>query len=252
MSQLANRQQIITVRAAQLSIVVKEKLGVELPRIEFDFDTLKGKVAGYARYRPATKTAKIAMNSRLLVSSEEDWQDALEDTLPHEIAHIVCMSFPHFGSGHDAGWKRIAALLGATPNARGINNKIIYGSGDTYTYTDTIGKEHNVSASLHRKIQNGSIYYFRDTKAQLNSSCKYTVANQHSVPVATGSTTASNITAPSTGTKATKARAIMRQCIEQQISYEETIRLMSEGSGYSIALAKACYKDGQEKHGIGK
>jgi hypothetical protein len=44
----------------------------------------------------------------------------------------------------------------------------------------------------------------------------------------------------------------MRVCLEQNLSYDETIKQMSEGSGYSIALSKACYKDAQEKHGMGK
>lgn len=249
MSLLESRKLQIIQRGAELVTKIENALSITLPPIDYDFLEITGRVAGRARWNRITQKATILFNPQGLL---DDFEDAIENTLPHEMAHIVCMVFPRYGNNHNRGWRRVAAFLGATPRATGVNNAIIYGSGDTYTYTDTLGGTHNVSANMHRKIQNGSQCVVRSTQAKINSSCKFVIANQSNLVEAARTTSGSAIGAPATGTKASKARVIHRQCVEQGLSYDETIKLMSEGSGYSIALAKACYKDGQEKHGIGK
>lgn len=46
---------------------------------------------------------------------QNDLTKTLEDTLPHHIAHIVCMHWPHLqGDGHGIGWQRICKELGGT------------------------------------------------------------------------------------------------------------------------------------------
>lgn len=248
---LAEKRTALMMKCAELTRTKLNPANIEIPVIEWDFDSLKGRILGKAHYSKYTGKAKIWINSAELTKSEEAYQDCLNDTVPHELAHIVCMVHPQYGNGHNAGWRRVAHFLGASPNATKKCNDIIYGGGDTYTYTDTIGNTHNVSASLHRKIQSGDIRRIRSTGALLTSLCKYVLANQHTNAAALTKVGSSSIVAPTQGSKATKARAIMRQCVEQGLRYDETIMLMSEGSGYSVQLAKACYKDGQEKHNIG-
>lgn len=38
--------------------------------------------------------------------------EMVNDTIPHEVAHLVCFIKPHYGSNHDAGWKRVCRNLG--------------------------------------------------------------------------------------------------------------------------------------------
>lgn len=47
---------------------------------------------------------------------EQDIQRVLDDVIPHEIAHVVCMLRPQHGHSHnhDAGWQDVAKRLGGT------------------------------------------------------------------------------------------------------------------------------------------
>lgn len=65
--------------------------------------------AGYAFYRP---TNIVRFSAELM---HEHTQNFIDDTIPHEVAHIVANNV--FGSkGHDAAWKRVMLALGVTPN----------------------------------------------------------------------------------------------------------------------------------------
>jgi|SRR5690554_3624671 len=55
---------------------------------------------------------KILLNSQLLNDELFNKGRAVNETIPHEVAHIVCQNFPHLGRRHDAGWKRVCLALG--------------------------------------------------------------------------------------------------------------------------------------------
>jgi predicted SprT family Zn-dependent metalloprotease len=38
--------------------------------------------------------------------------EALKDTIPHEMAHLVCYKKPDLGNKHNAGWKAVCLALG--------------------------------------------------------------------------------------------------------------------------------------------
>lgn len=40
------------------------------------------------------------------------YEDMVENTIPHEIAHLVCFMRPDLGKNHDSGWKRVCRALG--------------------------------------------------------------------------------------------------------------------------------------------
>jgi SprT protein len=40
------------------------------------------------------------------------WDDMVNNTIPHEVAHTVCQMNPTLGKNHDAGWKRVCRRLG--------------------------------------------------------------------------------------------------------------------------------------------
>jgi len=87
---------------------LEEKFGTELdfPKIEFD---IKGQVAGYAYYRQN----KIRLNPKAF---ELEPEDMMEDTVPHELAHLYARK--HFGRGikpHGREWKTIMRALGVEP-----------------------------------------------------------------------------------------------------------------------------------------
>ena len=254
MSLLAERQQKIVERSKELVAFANERFNITLPEITFDFNKLKGtRVCGRA-CRRANKSI-IQINSALLIQSDADWKDALLDTLPHELAHVVCQFNPHLGRGHNAGWRLVAAALGATPKATGIASKIIYAKGETYIYTLANGQTVNLSYKKHNAIQAGANFTMKKSGLALNRLCSFTVLDQGTVSIAartTDNSATAQRTGPATTSKAVAARAIMRECVAAGIGYEETIQKIMEVTGHPKHLAKACYKVGYEVHGIGK
>jgi predicted SprT family Zn-dependent metalloprotease len=100
----------------------------------------------------------IRLNEQLLNNSE--FHEELIDTIRHEIAHLVTYFNPSLGKGHNAGWKRVAAALGAKPErchqlplkkARRTRKAI-------YVVRD---KEIPVGITVHKRIQSGRSYRLR-------------------------------------------------------------------------------------------
>lgn len=74
--------------------------------------TLTGEsVAGKAGYkeRNGVRRYYVDFNTRAI----ERYPDLLvNNTIPHEIAHLVCYIKPELGSGHNWGWKTVCRALG--------------------------------------------------------------------------------------------------------------------------------------------
>lgn len=73
--------------------------------------------AGVIR-RPNMKPLLLVRISKVAV--EQNLTAVLEDVVPHELAHVVCMLRPQHGHGHnhDEGWAGVCARLGGTGDAR--------------------------------------------------------------------------------------------------------------------------------------
>lgn len=112
---------------------------------------------------------KLVFNQQLV--NEADKHKLIDDTIPHEIAHLVCYLRPELGKNHDKGWKRICKLLGGTGDrchkydlkkAR-RTRKAIY---------DINGFMLDVGLTVHRKIQSGARYSYscRQTRRKISIS----------------------------------------------------------------------------------
>lgn len=125
-----------------------------------------GKKAGLAKMQGEKFT--------LVVNPRYNHNALLEEVIPHEVAHLVCMKLKtDFGHGPD--WKRTAISLGSS-------GKTYYGSsptvfkGKTYRYTDTDGRYVYVSQNLHKKIQAGQTR-ITDEGTYLTNKCQYVIEN---------------------------------------------------------------------------
>lgn len=103
----------------------------------------------------------------------QDMERFLNDTVPHEIAHIVCM-YTRTDMGHGATWKRVCAMLGGNAKRCYAGNEIQHKMVRTrhrYEYRATCGTVEMVSDIAHKKIQNGTgSYHLRTTKGKLLAS----------------------------------------------------------------------------------
>jgi SprT protein len=119
----------------------------EMPTISFD---LKGQTAGYAWYQKN----HIQLNGDLLMKETEDM---IEDTLPHEFAHIASYKFyGRDGVGHGRNWKWTMIRLGLEPK-RCHNYEVTPAKiHQKFNYTcDCPGTIHKIGKNVHNKIQSG-------------------------------------------------------------------------------------------------
>lgn len=86
----------------------KVKFGREFATPSFNFH-VKGKVAGWAHYQANV----MRFNRKLML---ENWQDFIEDTVPHECAHLIAWQLKgREGVGHGFWWKHVMVSLGVEP-----------------------------------------------------------------------------------------------------------------------------------------
>lgn len=148
------------------------KFGITMPDVQVRFD-LRGRAAGMACKRG--NLYYIRINKNHLMLGGKTWEHMIDNVIPHEIAHTVCQFNPGFGRKHDGGWKRVCIALGG-------NGERCYSDEDApeaiamlqpYVYITTNGSEVRVTKVIHKKIQSGHSYAYRDGKGIINSSCQY-------------------------------------------------------------------------------
>lgn len=160
-------------RKTQEVLARAEKLyGVKItPSIAFN---LRGRVAGWAgcRFCRVTRQATqftLRFNRDLI--NGKHFEDMRDETVPHEVAHLVCYARPDLGRKHDAGWRRVCIALGGNGNTRHDYDVVPVGGG--FTYRATCGREITVSALIHRKIQMGQERILKRTRGRINRDCAW-------------------------------------------------------------------------------
>lgn len=130
---------------------------------------VKGRSAGNAgwkrRHGETTYFVKFNMEAVQL-----DWDESVNSTIPHEVAHIICYLRPELGKNHDAGFRRVATALGdihkgATTHSMSLTRgraKVEY-QYDVHGHTVMLGPKR------HSKLQNNKSGY----------SCKHGSIKKH-------------------------------------------------------------------------
>ena len=244
------------------------------PDMQFDkvgvrFD-LKGRAAGMACRR--MNAYYMRFNAEMM--TRDAFDHVLNNTVPHEIAHIVCMMNPRLGRNHDAGWARVCRLLGGN-GQRCHSEEVVYGKGNTYEYITDRGHRVRVSSAIHSKIQRGVVYTWRQGKGKVDAGATYNLVGvagrsiaapavslcddswePHSLPVVP----VVEAIAPKTNEVASKAhtgeskaaisRRIMLSGHSAGHGYEAIISAMMLACGYDRQLARATFKANMAKVGI--
>jgi predicted SprT family Zn-dependent metalloprotease len=187
----------------------------------------------------------------------EGYNHIVNDTIPHEIAHIVCFMKPKLGSGHDAGWARITRELGGS-GQRCHNEAVVYATGRTYEYTCSEGTTVRMSQQRHRKIQRGVTYTLK-RGGKVCRECSFRVVGvsgraltpttpqpvaAKKTPVAAKKTPVARATEPKAfvGTKAGRVRNMIAKCLEKGHTAAETQDLATDFAvnilGMKTAMAK--------------
>lgn len=160
----------------------QEMYGVDLSGVAIRFD-LKGAAAGMAGYNSRFGQSSCYLRFNVTMINHNSFDHVLNDTVPHEVAHLVCFKNPRLGSGHNSGWARVCRELGGTGKTY-HSEEVVYAKGKTYEYTCTAGTKHRFSEQRHRKIQRGYVYSLK-RGGSVHRDCEYKVVGISGRPIAT-------------------------------------------------------------------
>lgn len=136
--------------------ILKEKgYGAHPPEIKYD---LKGHTAGMA------SADYIRVNAQILINPEFT-EDMINNTIPHEIAHVVVRQTWPSAKGHGNEWKRMMYYLGL-PAERCHSYDTVAArkrerAARPHVYYCKCDRPHMVTNILHRRIQQGRQYTCR-------------------------------------------------------------------------------------------
>lgn len=140
-----------------------EKYGINLnPDIRFD---LKGRASGQAGYKGSKFYIRI--NPEAI---EKGFDHVINNTVPHEVAHLVCyVKFPA-ERGHGRYWKTVSKNLGMRDVKR-CHNIALTPTRKTrkFVYKLASGRMIEISSIRHNKIIKGQAY--RVAGERLDRSC---------------------------------------------------------------------------------
>lgn len=138
----------------------------------------RGRVAGTAQSFYG-RSGVLNFNMKLLEQNEADF---LENTVPHEVAHLV--TFDLHGtirnqngrrSSHGPEWKAVMRSLGVNPST--THNYDVSDAGGhhktKHVYQCGCGKQYAIGPTIHRNIQNGQVRFHNRTCLRVHGPIKY-------------------------------------------------------------------------------
>jgi predicted SprT family Zn-dependent metalloprotease len=148
------RKMLVETRVRELIALANKKYNILLPKIEVRFD-LQGRVAGWAC---GGSRFYLRINTDMMQNSS--WDHIYNDTVPHEVAHLVCFH-TNWDRGHGRYWRMVCKDLGGT-GKRCHNESVTYAKGKTYHYTTSTGVVVSLSETRHKRVQQGNLYRYKD------------------------------------------------------------------------------------------
>ena len=169
-------QQLVKAKATEVFAKAKElypHLSLMLDKVGIRFD-LKGRAAGIACARNGRDGRSYYMRFNTDMLAREAADHVINETVPHEIAHIICFMDPSLGRGHDRGWANVFRRLGGSGD-RTHKEEIVFGKGRTYEYTTTTGQKIRMSEKRHAQPQRGTTMRWKHGKGDTNQFCAYEI-----------------------------------------------------------------------------
>jgi SprT protein len=156
----------ITRKTQDVLALAKKLYGVDInPSISYN---LRGRVAGWAGCKFCLMTRKATQFSlrfnRELIAGKH-FEDVRDETVPHEVAHLVCYARPELGRKHDMGWKRVCLALGGNGKTRHDYDVVVKGRWD---YMTDRGHKVSVTKRYHDHVQRGGVLNFKHGKGTID------------------------------------------------------------------------------------
>ena len=163
----------ITQKTKQMLELAKKLYGVEInPSISYN---LRGRVAGSAgcKFCAGQRVYTLRYNRELI--GGKHFEDIRDETVPHEVAHLVCYARPELGRKHDMGWQRVCVALGGNGKTRHDYDVVVKGRWD---YITNLGHKVSVTARHHNHVQMGGVLTFKRGKGTIDRYCRFAPSGQ--------------------------------------------------------------------------
>lgn len=119
--------------------------------------SLRGKCAGQATIRRGEYGLRF--NTEAI---NKYYDHMVNDTIPHEVAHLICFINPRLGKNHDKGWKRVCRSLGGDDARTHTMNLSPAKKTTTHKYL-VQGEVVELGPKRHAKLQKGITTYRHQT-----------------------------------------------------------------------------------------
>lgn len=257
-----DRFQAMTNRTQEVLNKAEALYGVKInPTIAFN---LRGRVAGWAGCKFCALTRKATQFSlrfnREIIQGDH-FEDMMKNTVPHEIAHLICFSRPELGRNHDAGWKQVCMALGGDGKRAHNYDVVVKGRWD---YITDRGHKVSITKKYHAAVQAGHNLTFKKGLGMITKSSPHAPSGQLKVasksdgtlvvrtqptaepPVTTKQATRTQRTVEvsKTGdlTWAEKVRRLIRAQKVLGVSMDTVIVMAIQDLGMTKERAKSCVK----------
>lgn len=162
-------------RTREVIDLAKELYGFPITFEELDitFPTAGKSSLATAGYRTYLGERRYSMTFKI-EAIEQQLNDALYDSIPHEVAHLVNCALPRTGKNHDAGWKQVCVALGGSGNRTAKGLEVVLTPAKfqkKYLYEASCGTQHPVSGKRHKSVQLGAVLTMRQTKGRIDRTC---------------------------------------------------------------------------------
>ena len=151
--------------------IAERTYGVVFPRPKMVFSNRLKTCGGHATcmisLNGEVSNDTITLSNAMIVLNGDDF---VNEVVGHEVAHLVASRVQGANVGHGHRWKEVMAVFGQPAN-RCHRLKVVRGTAQKrYTYCDSNGDSHVISAIRHSRIQKGMIYRVGSTGAMLDYS----------------------------------------------------------------------------------
>lgn len=174
---LETNKQLVIEKCKQVFAKAQALYGLNMSNVKILF-TLRGRCAGMASHY----CGQYSINFNTDMMKREAFDHIINNTVPHEIGHIVCFMDRSLGHNHNSGWEHVVKQLGGS-GARRHTEEVVYGKGATYEYVTSKGETVRVSEQRHKSIMAGTTLTYRE-KGTINKTSPCSIVGRTGVTLA--------------------------------------------------------------------
>jgi predicted SprT family Zn-dependent metalloprotease len=156
-----DRMDLVKKKFDELVVLATDIYGINMRLLTLK-TTIKGKTLGRATMCFDPIKLEINLNINAINGTDKQFEFILEETLPHEMAHIVNFLSPRTGKKHNRGWKNVCRVLGGSGEVKfsysDIGEISSYKAPKKYIY-NVKGTDVALGVVRHNRLQSGEHTY---------------------------------------------------------------------------------------------